>query len=620
MHYSNLFMLAAVGVTSLFAGAQVITVTTLADISDTGTSVTVDDLPGFDGQVSMREAVLAANNTAGPQTIAFAIPESEFWTGDGVGLLRLEGALWYVTGDETIIDFSTQTTNVGDSNPTGPEIGVYGFEPNGWGHPAIIIAADNCIIKGMGRVAQRTPSVEIQGNNNLVIGCKTLGVEIGAAWQEPIAMNNIIGGTTVEAGNDLGFIDILSWADENIVIGNQIKSIRIAGTDFTHFPTGNRIGGPTPEERNVINGFGYIGEEGFPVGEGILLNRAQDTLIEGNYIGTTADGMSRVIQRGPTGIEVRDSIDTTIRNNLISGLYVLGVNHAAGRTFGTAIHVNAVNDHNMGVTIQGNLIGTDATGQNGILTYRGISVAQSTGIYTLHDTLIGGTEPGQGNTVAFTETTGVVIGPLTTGARITGNSIHDNTLLGIDLLPWSGVSGPTPNDALDADTNGGNAFQNYPEIMNAWINGNSLSVNGTLESTPNTVYGVEVFATPECDPSGFGEGQVYLGSTEVSTDSSGVGYFDAVFETTTPIGWIVTATATELASGNTSEFSPCASVVGCECVADLNNDGELNFFDVSAFLSAFTLQSPIADITGEGLFNFFDVSAFLSAFVMGCPT
>jgi len=55
------------------------------------------------------------------------------------------------------------------------------------------------------------------------------------------------------------------------------------------------------------------------------------------------------------------------------------------------------------------------------------------------------------------------------------------------------------------------------------------------------------------------------------------------------------------------------------CLPDLNNDGVLNFFDVSAFLNAFTAQDPIADITADGLFNFFDVSAFLNAFSAGCP-
>lgn len=59
--------------------------------------------------------------------------------------------------------------------------------------------------------------------------------------------------------------------------------------------------------------------------------------------------------------------------------------------------------------------------------------------------------------------------------------------------------------------------------------------------------------------------------------------------------------------------------LGNPCPADLTGDGELNFFDVSAFLNAFTAMDPVADFTGDGEFNFFDVSAFLSAFTTGCP-
>ncbi|MDF1809511.1 MAG: GC-type dockerin domain-anchored protein [Phycisphaerales bacterium] len=55
------------------------------------------------------------------------------------------------------------------------------------------------------------------------------------------------------------------------------------------------------------------------------------------------------------------------------------------------------------------------------------------------------------------------------------------------------------------------------------------------------------------------------------------------------------------------------------CPPDLTGDGQLNFFDISAFLSAFSAQDPAADFTGDGLFNFFDISAFLSAFSAGCP-
>ncbi len=58
---------------------------------------------------------------------------------------------------------------------------------------------------------------------------------------------------------------------------------------------------------------------------------------------------------------------------------------------------------------------------------------------------------------------------------------------------------------------------------------------------------------------------------------------------------------------------------GSTCPADINDDGQLNFFDVSLFLQAFGAQDPIADFTNDGAFDFFDVSAFLGAFATGCP-
>ena len=58
---------------------------------------------------------------------------------------------------------------------------------------------------------------------------------------------------------------------------------------------------------------------------------------------------------------------------------------------------------------------------------------------------------------------------------------------------------------------------------------------------------------------------------------------------------------------------------GIDCPADLTGDGVLNFFDVSAFLSAFSAGDSAADFDDNGVFNFFDVSAFLSAFSAGCP-
>ena len=68
------------------------------------------------------------------------------------------------------------------------------------------------------------------------------------------------------------------------------------------------------------------------------------------------------------------------------------------------------------------------------------------------------------------------------------------------------------------------------------------------------------------------------------------------------------------------DFAMVSLVVqGPDCTPDLNNDGSLDFFDVSSFLTAFANQDPIADFTSDGGYDFFDVSAFLTAFGAGCP-
>ncbi len=67
-------------------------------------------------------------------------------------------------------------------------------------------------------------------------------------------------------------------------------------------------------------------------------------------------------------------------------------------------------------------------------------------------------------------------------------------------------------------------------------------------------------------------------------------------------------------SGSVYVFS-----LGSSCAPDLTGEGDLNFLDVSAFLSAFGMQDPIADFASDGNFNFFDVSEFLAQFSAGCP-
>ncbi|PCI10293.1 hypothetical protein COB72_03710 [bacterium] len=55
------------------------------------------------------------------------------------------------------------------------------------------------------------------------------------------------------------------------------------------------------------------------------------------------------------------------------------------------------------------------------------------------------------------------------------------------------------------------------------------------------------------------------------------------------------------------------------CPADINNDGEMNFFDISAYLTAFSTGNlAIADFNSDGVLNAFDISAFLGSFAAGC--
>lgn len=54
------------------------------------------------------------------------------------------------------------------------------------------------------------------------------------------------------------------------------------------------------------------------------------------------------------------------------------------------------------------------------------------------------------------------------------------------------------------------------------------------------------------------------------------------------------------------------------CSADFNRDGKLNFFDISALISAFVNEDADADLNGDGTINFFDISAFQTSFLNGC--
>ncbi len=58
---------------------------------------------------------------------------------------------------------------------------------------------------------------------------------------------------------------------------------------------------------------------------------------------------------------------------------------------------------------------------------------------------------------------------------------------------------------------------------------------------------------------------------------------------------------------------------GSLCIADFNNNGAVDFFDLQGFLTAFANHDPSADLLSDGVLDFYDVQLFLGAFAAGCP-
>lgn len=68
-----------------------------------------------------------------------------------------------------------------------------------------------------------------------------------------------------------------------------------------------------------------------------------------------------------------------------------------------------------------------------------------------------------------------------------------------------------------------------------------------------------------------------------------------------------------LFAGSTGQALVLIDFDGDPCLADINGDDVLDFFDVSELIST------MPDLNGDGVFDFFDVSVFLTSFSAGCP-
>jgi hypothetical protein len=107
------------------------------------------------------------------------------------------------------------------------------------------------------------------------------------------------------------------------------------------------------------------------------------------------------------------------------------------------------------------------------------------------------------------------------------------------------------------DDAGPNELQNFPVISLIEQIEGTIRVGGTLHSKASTTYRIDFYATEVSEATAIEsalQGQRYLGTQTIMTDSTGYEHFEVVLPELTG-NEVITSTATDLA-GNTSEFGP----------------------------------------------------------------
>ena len=370
-------------------------------------------------------------------------------------------------------------------------------------------------------------------------------------------------GSTIRGLNIRGFGSHLIHVDGS---ANHHIACNFLGTDETGTsrPSANgevrieggsntTIGGSDATKGNLVTTIGGGNRAGVRFFAGGTGNRLQH-----NFIGTDKTGTAAL--PNDFGVVVSSSTeaqqDLAILDNLISGNATIGI----------------VVDDVDGLEMKRNLIGTDLTGTLPLANgWQGVAA----GFVRMADgTIIGGTNPGDGNTIAFNGRHGVTVGQ---GSRVAllGNHIFSNTQLGIEL-----EGGGANNDPGDPDT-GNNQFQNFPVLTGTpTINGDTLEISYSVDSTTtNAAYPLRVeFFIADADDQ---EGMIYLGFDEyTASDYSGCGAAPCTKAASVVLvgdvsdGDTVLSTATD-ANGNTSEFSSntVTTSVGCLTVTTTADSG-----------------------------------------------
>ena len=382
------------------------------------------------------------------------------------------------------------------------------------------------------------PIIEVRASGQIGAG-PGLHILAGGSTVRGLVINQFPGGGVMIEGAG-GNLIAGNFIGTDLSGTNGLGNSAGAGNVIINNSSDNVIGGTTAATRNLISGNAFAGVQ--ISGDASVSNR-----IRGNFIGTDLTG-TNVIANPGIGVFIKDAISTQVggsgsARNIICGNAFAGVFLMGG----------------IGNMIQGNLIGTDASGSRALGNGRGIYLQNFTG-----NSLIGGLTAGLGNVIAFNGGGVLLESTAGTGNAILGNSIFMNDTIGQQGTFNLGINlnvdldAVTPNDPGDADS-GPNGLQNYPDLMQATSGGSNTVVTGILHSQPNQSYRQEFFSNPQCNPLGAGEGKTFLGAQIVTTDTAGNAPFSFSSPTLVPVGTVITATATDTGN-NTSEFSPCVLV------------------------------------------------------------
>ncbi|HJQ71463.1 MAG TPA: FG-GAP-like repeat-containing protein [Blastocatellia bacterium] len=494
------------------------------------------------GAGSLRQAILNANSSAGPDQILFNIP------GAGPHTISLASALPTIS-DPVTISGSSQPgfsgTPLIELNGAGAGSGVDGLR----------ITAGNSVISGLviNRFSGDGIELSANGGNRIegnFIGTNAAGTaDLGNAFHGVLihSSNNTVGGTAAGArnvisGNENIGVSLAAGTTGNLVQGNLIgtnaagnaaigngSGVSLGGQSGTS--ASNTVGGTAAGARNVISG---------NISNGVIVGgTTAGNLVQGNFIGTTATGGIALANMSNGVIINFGSLNNTIGGTTPAARNVISGNNANG--IRCDYHPNQM---------QGNFIGTQPDGVSALGN-------GSNGVFLnfVGGNSVGGVAGGAGNTIAFNGGDGVLV--VTGNANaISSNSIFSNAGLGINLE----MDGATPNDACDNDS-GGNNRQNFPVITSANSAGGSTTVQGTLDSTSNRTFRIEFFSNTSCDGSGLSEGQSFIGFTTVTTNGGCAASFTASLPVAVASGSFITATAID-PDTNTSEFARCVAVGG----------------------------------------------------------